>query len=39
MLNGVAETKKFLNDIRKKSKKMNLSYILSNLRMSICELG
>ncbi len=39
MLNGVADTKKFLNDIRKKSKKMNLSYILSNLRMSICELG
>ena len=39
MLNGVTETKKFLNDIRKKSKRMNLSYILSNLRMSICELG
>ena len=39
MLNGVTETKKFLNDIRKKSKRMNLSYVLSNLRMSICELG
>lgn len=39
MLNGVTETKSFLNDIRKKSKRMNLSYILSNLRMSICELG
>ena len=39
MLNGVTETKSFLNDIRKKSKKINLSYILSNLRMSICELG
>jgi len=39
MLNGVIETKKFLNDIRKKGKRMNLSYILSNLRMSICELG
>jgi len=39
MLNGVTETKSFLNDIRKKSKRMNLTYILSNLRMSICELG
>ena len=39
MLNGVTETKSFLNDIRKKSKKMNLSYVLLNLRMSICELG
>jgi hypothetical protein len=39
MINGVSETKSFLNDMRKKSKKMNLSYILSNLRMSICELG
>jgi hypothetical protein len=39
MLNGVTETKDFLNDMRKKSKKMNLSYVLSNLRMSICELG
>ena len=39
MLNGVSETKSFLNDMRKKSKRMNLSYILSNLRMSICELG
>jgi len=39
MLNGVTETKSFLNDIRKKSKKINLSYILSNLRMSISELG
>ena len=39
MLNGVTDTKKFLNDLRKKSKRTNLSYILSNLRMSICELG
>jgi len=39
MLNGVTETKEFLNDIRKKGKRMNLSYVLSNLRMSICELG
>ena len=39
MLNGVSESKSFLNDMRKKSKRINLSYILSNLRMSICELG
>jgi hypothetical protein len=39
MLNGVSETKSFLNDIYKKSKKMNLTNVLSNLRMSICELG
>jgi hypothetical protein len=39
MLNGVTDTKKFLIELRKKSKKINLSYILSNLRMSICELG
>ena len=39
MLNGITDTKKFLNELRKKSKKTNLSYILSNLRMSICELG
>ena len=39
MLHGISETKSFLTSIRKKSKKTNLSYILSNLRMSICELG
>ena len=39
MLNGVTDTKKFLNDLRKKGKRINLSYILSNLRMSICELA
>ena len=39
MLNGVSETKSFLNELNKKSKKINLSYVLSNLRMSICELG
>ena len=39
MLNGVSETKSFLNDMYKKSKKMNLTNVLSNLRMSICELG
>jgi hypothetical protein len=39
MINGISETKSFFNDMRKKSKRMNLTYILSNLRMSICELG
>jgi hypothetical protein len=39
MLHGISETKSFLTDIRKKGKKTNLSYVLSNLRMSICELG
>ena len=39
MLNGVSETHHFLNLIQKQSKKVNLNYILSNLRMSICELG
>jgi hypothetical protein len=39
MLNGVAETQKFFNVIQKQSKKINLNYVLTNLRMSICELG
>jgi hypothetical protein len=39
MLNGISETESFLNKINKKSKKTNLYYVLSNLRMSICELG
>jgi hypothetical protein len=41
MLNGVSETKSFLNNINKSKKKnkQNFDYILSNLRMSICELG
>jgi hypothetical protein len=39
MLNGVIETQVFLNNLQKKGKKTNLNYILSNLRMSICELG
>lgn len=38
MLYGITETKSFLKDLRKQSKKTNL-YALSNLRMSICELG
>jgi hypothetical protein len=39
MMNGVIETEQFLNNIHKKKNKTNLNYILSNLRMSICELG
>jgi hypothetical protein len=39
MLNGVVETQKFLNNIQKHKKNTNLHYILSNLRMSICEMG
>jgi hypothetical protein len=38
MLNGVLETQKFFHIIQNHKKK-NLQYILSNLRMSICELG
>jgi hypothetical protein len=39
MLGNIVETQLFINDITNKRKKANLSYILSNLRMSICELG
>ena len=39
MLNGVIKTQIFLNNINKKNNNQNLSYVLSNLRMSICELG
>jgi len=38
MLNGIVETQKFLIKAQKE-KKSNLHYILSNLRMSICEMG
>ena len=38
-MNGISETQSFLNNINKKNKKTNLYYVLSNLRMSICELG
>ena len=37
-LNGVEETEKFIDKI-KKNRQPNLNYTLSNLRMSICELG
>jgi hypothetical protein len=39
MLNSIKETQSFLNNINKKRKNQHLYYILSNLRMSICELG
>jgi len=39
MINGVVETQHFLNNIQKDRKKTNLHYILTNLRMSICEMG
>ena len=38
MLDGIYETEKFLNSIQKGKQKKN-NYILSNLRMSICEMG
>ena len=43
ILNSIHETRHFFNQIIKKNKKsnrkQNLQFILSNLRMSICELG
>ena len=39
MLNGVAETKLFLNKISAKQHSPNIKYMMNNLRMSICELG
>jgi len=41
MLNGILESQRFLNIIhdQKTKTKQNLNYILSNLRMSICEMG
>jgi hypothetical protein len=38
-LNGINETNIFFNKLQKNTKKGNLNFILSNLRMSICELG
>ena len=38
MLAGVRETTDFLRTIERKNKKANYQYILSNLRMSICEM-
>jgi hypothetical protein len=40
MLEGVEQSQKFLNVLYKKNRRrFNDSYVLSNLRMSICELG
>ena len=39
MLNGIDNTQLFFNTISKKKNNKNLQYLLSNLRMSICELG
>jgi hypothetical protein len=38
MLDSIKETSAFLNSIDRKNKTANYKYILSNLRMSICEL-
>ena len=39
MLEGVESSQKFLNNLGSKNKKINDKYVLTNLRMSICELG
>jgi hypothetical protein len=39
MLASIKETNYFLHSIERKNKKENYKYILSNLRMSICEMG
>jgi len=39
MLEGVKETSVFLHSLERKNKRANHQYILSNLRMSICEMG
>jgi hypothetical protein len=39
MLDSIINTQKFLTKTQKQNKKPNLNFILSNLRMSICELG
>ena len=39
MLNSIIYTQEFLTRTQKNKKKQNLNYLLSNLRMSICELG
>ena len=38
-IDGIKETEHFLVQLERKNKKNNYHYILSNLRMSICELG
>ena len=39
MMTGVDQSQKFLNVLYSKNKRVNDNYILSNMRMSICELG
>ena len=39
MLEGVENSQKFLNILHSKNKKINDKYVLTNMRMSICELG
>ena len=39
MLEGVNNAEIFLNNTKRKNKDKNTKYLLSNLRMSICELG
>jgi hypothetical protein len=39
MLDNIDETSKFIKQLERKNKKNNYQYILSNLRMSICEMG
>jgi hypothetical protein len=39
MTAGVNETATFLHSLERKNKKVNYNYILSNLRMSICEMN
>ena len=39
MLENVSETQDFFKKVQIKGRKNNLNYILSNMRMSICELG
>jgi hypothetical protein len=39
MIENISETQSFLDHVQRKGKKSDLTYILSNLRMSICELG
>jgi hypothetical protein len=39
MLDGVYNSELFLNKMKRKNKDKITKYMLSNLRMSICELG
>jgi len=39
MIENVLETQEFFKKVKSKEKKQDLNYILSNMRMSICEMG